>query len=47
MALSRTEMAARFDKASKHLMTELDERACLTHDGQDVEAVKATMTEVW
>ena len=45
-ALSRAEMAARFDKASEHLVTELDERACLSPDGQEVEAVKATLTEV-
>ena len=46
-ALSRAEMAARFDMASEHLITELDGRACLTPDGQEVEVVKATMTEVW
>ncbi|KMT07957.1 hypothetical protein BVRB_6g144910 [Beta vulgaris subsp. vulgaris] len=44
-ALSRAELAARFDTASEHLVTELDEMACLTRDGQDVEVVKATMTE--
>ena len=44
--LSRIEMAAKFDKASEHLMTELDEKACLTPNGQEVEAVQATMTEV-
>ena len=45
-ALSRAETAARFGKALEHLMTELDESACLTPDGQEVEVVKATMTEV-
>ena len=39
-------MASRFDKASEHLMTEVDEKACLTPDGQEVEAVKATLVEV-
>ncbi|KMT06073.1 hypothetical protein BVRB_7g163950 [Beta vulgaris subsp. vulgaris] len=45
-ALSRAKMAARFDKASKHLVTELEERACLKPNGQEVEAVKATMTKL-
>ena len=45
-ALSRAEMAARFGKASEHLMTELDGKVCLTPDEQQVEAVKVTMTEV-
>ncbi|KMS98303.1 hypothetical protein BVRB_4g093710 [Beta vulgaris subsp. vulgaris] len=44
-ALSRAEMATRFVKASEHLMTELDRKACLKLDGQEVEVVKATMTE--
>ena len=39
-------MAARLDKASEHLMTEVDEKACLTPDGQEVEDVKTTLTEV-
>ncbi|XP_057247303.1 uncharacterized protein LOC130589766 [Beta vulgaris subsp. vulgaris] len=39
-------MDARFDKASEHLVTELDEKACLSPGGQEVEAVKATLTEL-
>ena len=39
-------MASRFDKTSEHLMTEADEKACLTPDGQEIEEVKATLVEV-
>ncbi|XP_048489967.1 uncharacterized protein LOC125491931 [Beta vulgaris subsp. vulgaris] len=35
-ALSRVEMAARFDKASEHLVTELEKKACLSPDGQEL-----------
>ena len=45
-ALSRAEMALRLDEASEHLMTEVDEKARLTYDGQEVNVVKASLVEV-
>ena len=39
-------MTSRFDKALGHLISEVKEKACMTPDGQKIEAVKATLVEV-
>lgn len=46
IALSKEEMAQRFNKAVGYLMTAIDEKACLALGGRELETFKANLVEV-